>query len=224
MKLGNGGPSWSILYNSGPRASFFRGRWFSLYAPGDLDGDGMDDVWELDHGLNPLNSADASYTNSASGLTWLQEYQQTFGRRVLHNEAISHEVTLYNFGKDLPGSRYEAISHEIGLYNFGKDLPGVRYEAISPEVTIYLGERAPLPYQHEAISSEVSLYNFGVDLPGVRYEAISQEVSIYKGERAPQPNQHEAISLEVSLYNFGVDLPGVRYEAISHEVSIYNNN
>jgi len=49
MKLGNGGPTWSIAYDSGPAFAFFRGRWFSLYGPGDLDADGMDDVWELDH-------------------------------------------------------------------------------------------------------------------------------------------------------------------------------
>lgn len=70
MKPGHGGPQWTFPHAEAPGA-FFRSRWFSLYGPGDFDRDGLDDVWELDHpgGLDPLDPADASHTNAASGLT-----------------------------------------------------------------------------------------------------------------------------------------------------------
>ncbi len=41
----------------------------------DSDGDGLPDVWERAHGLNPNNPADASAVNPLSGLTYLVEYQ-----------------------------------------------------------------------------------------------------------------------------------------------------
>ena len=42
----------------------------------DSDGDGMPDDWELEHGLDPLNPADASGDLDGDGLTNLQEYQK----------------------------------------------------------------------------------------------------------------------------------------------------
>lgn len=41
----------------------------------DLDGDGMDDDWELDHGLDPRNPADASLDNDHDGASNLKEFQ-----------------------------------------------------------------------------------------------------------------------------------------------------
>jgi hypothetical protein len=40
----------------------------------DTDGDGLPDVWERAHGLNPNYAPDAQYTTSG-GLTYLLEYQ-----------------------------------------------------------------------------------------------------------------------------------------------------
>jgi hypothetical protein len=71
VKLGNGGPTWNVAYDSGPAAKFLRAHWFSRYGPSDFDRDGMDEVWKLDHPgtLDPLNPVDAGYTNAATGLT-----------------------------------------------------------------------------------------------------------------------------------------------------------
>ncbi len=41
----------------------------------DDDGDGMPDAWEIAHGLNPLDAADAALDGDGDGLTNLQEYQ-----------------------------------------------------------------------------------------------------------------------------------------------------
>lgn len=48
-----------------------------LSSPEDTDGDGMDDVYEIDKEyLNPLDPSDASRINSTTGLTELQTYVQ----------------------------------------------------------------------------------------------------------------------------------------------------
>jgi hypothetical protein len=41
---------------------------------GDSDGDGMPDVWEAAHGLNPFDAGDAGLDSDGDGLTSLQEY------------------------------------------------------------------------------------------------------------------------------------------------------
>jgi len=41
----------------------------------DADGDGMPNGWELSHGLDPLNAADANWDNDGDGLSNLREYQ-----------------------------------------------------------------------------------------------------------------------------------------------------
>ncbi|MBV1928595.1 MAG: DUF11 domain-containing protein [Gammaproteobacteria bacterium] len=42
---------------------------------GDADGDGLPDSWELEHGLNPFNAADADADWDGDNLTSLDEYQ-----------------------------------------------------------------------------------------------------------------------------------------------------
>ena len=61
VKLGDLGTSRLVDANPPSTFSFYRAREFSLENPGDLDGDGIDDVYELTQpGLNPLNPADAT--------------------------------------------------------------------------------------------------------------------------------------------------------------------
>ena len=43
-------------------------------APEDSDGDGIPDVWERQHGLDPADAADGAKTDPASGYTWLERY------------------------------------------------------------------------------------------------------------------------------------------------------
>jgi len=42
--------------------------------PADTDGDGIPDLWELAHGLNPRDAADGAAVNPATGYTHLEEY------------------------------------------------------------------------------------------------------------------------------------------------------
>jgi len=60
VKLGDVGTSRLVDANPPSTFSFYRARGISSENPGDLDGDGIDDVYELTQpGLNPLNPADA---------------------------------------------------------------------------------------------------------------------------------------------------------------------
>jgi hypothetical protein len=45
-----------------------------MAAPLDYDGDHLLDAWEMAHGLDPLNPADAGYDSDGDGLTTYQEY------------------------------------------------------------------------------------------------------------------------------------------------------
>ena len=216
MDLGDQGTEWKVSYDLGPEVAFFRVFGQSLWAPTDTDGDGMDDVWELDHPglLNPLDATDAGLDPDGNGLTHLQEYWQIYGRRMPRNEAISRELTLFNF--ESPLTRFEAISREITLHNL--PVEPMAPEAISREITLYRGERAPHPDYHDAISRAVTLYNAPPE--SVFPEAISREVTLYQGERAPLADHHDTISRAVTLFNF--ESPLTAYEAISREVSLFN--
>jgi hypothetical protein len=87
------------------------------------------------------------------------------------SEAISREVSLFNFGG--PSADVEAISREVSVFNFGQ--PSANVEAICREVSVFnFGEASS---GVEAISREVSVFNFGE--PSAKVEAISREVSIF---------------------------------------------
>lgn len=59
-------------------ATFFRITQLPVGTPGDADGDGMDDLFELDHllFLDPLDAADAAMDFDGDGRSNLQEYQE----------------------------------------------------------------------------------------------------------------------------------------------------
>lgn len=59
---------------SAVHARFYRIQRTPLTDPGDEDGDGMDDVWELRRGLNPLGAADAVLDLDDDGLSNVQEF------------------------------------------------------------------------------------------------------------------------------------------------------
>ena len=72
------GATGSVTDSSPPAArAFYRVKSVLLSSPADTDGDGMDDVYEIDKEyLNPLDPSDASRINSTTGLTELQTYVQ----------------------------------------------------------------------------------------------------------------------------------------------------
>jgi hypothetical protein len=74
-------------------ASFFTVQKVPLTQPHDSDGDGIDDVFELQHSsfLNPLNSGDANLDFDGDGVSNLREYQ----RGTNPASAASVNTTLY---------------------------------------------------------------------------------------------------------------------------------
>jgi len=178
IAFGASGPAWDY-----PLASltlpplFWRGQSVSIFAPLDSDGDGMDDVFELERSdvLNPLNPADAATISPTNGgLTWLQVYLQIFGRNIPDVDVYSREVSLFNGESPPLTSILEVYSRELSIFN--ADIPLVVTEAISREVSVFNGELPPLTEFLEVYSREVSVFNY--DSPTAAYEAISREVSI----------------------------------------------
>ena len=151
---------------SAPRM-FLRVIPYSLFAPLDSDGDGMDDVYELSHRdiLNPLDPADGSkLTPGGSGLTNYQHYLKLFGidtYKILQRE--TREVSLFNFGS--PSATFEANTREQSVFNFGS--PSAALEADSKEISIYNGEQVPYSDLLQIETREVSVFNFGGAAPGV---------------------------------------------------------
>jgi hypothetical protein len=216
IALGDPGPTLIHKPVEGETRFFFRFEPISVFAPRDSDRDGMDDLWELTHGLDALDPADASQASpNIAGLTNLEEYRRRFGLGAERPQFYSREVSLFNFGA--PTARFEAISREQSVYNFGS--PPFRIEAVGRELSIFNGERPPTAGYPEAYSREVSVHNFGA--PPFRIDAIGRELSVFNGERPAIGGYPEAYSLEVSLFNFGA--PTARVEAISREVSVFND-
>ncbi len=121
-------------------------------APQDQDNDFLDNIWELQHSyLNLLNPNDAFHPSpeaDAGGRNNLDYYR--FKRGIIPlKEAITREVTVFNFGQ--PTARVEAIAREISVFN---------------------GQGVPTGGIPEVYSREVSAFNFGSPLAAV--EAISR--------------------------------------------------
>jgi hypothetical protein len=53
---------------------FYRAQRIALTAPHDSDGDGINDLWELAHGLDPLLASDAAQVAPGDTRTWLEIY------------------------------------------------------------------------------------------------------------------------------------------------------
>ena len=216
LALGDPGPTLIHHPEDAETQFYFRFEPISVFAPRDSDRDGMDDLWELTHGLNPLDPADADKPSpNFAGLTNLEEYRHRFGLNSEKPQYYNREVSLFNFGA--PTARFEAISREQSVFNFGS--PPFRIEALGRELSIFNGERPPTAAFPESYSREVSLYNFGAPPFGI--EALGREVSVFNGERPAIAGYSEAYSREVSLFNFGA--PSAIVEAISREVSVFND-
>jgi hypothetical protein len=229
MALGNPAPTFGYTPGTGELRGFFKGQANDIFAPGDFDGDGIDDIWELKNRLNPLNSADARLRNlidpTKTNLQYyLNRYKKTvvkefYSREVTfdnHQFAFSKEISLYNV-PPVAGASLEAISGEVSLYNF-PTIAGVSAEAFSDEISVYNIPPAPM-LSVDVQSAEVSVFNgFAVALASV--EAISDEVSLFNGPASG--SSVEAISDEVSVQNTPATFVATT-EAISKEVSLFNS-
>jgi hypothetical protein len=216
MSLGEPGP---IIFGYTPAASelrgFFRARGISVSAPEDQDNDFMDDIWELQHPyLNPLNPNDAflpSPEPDAGGRNNLDYYR--FKRGIIPlKEAITREVTVFNFGAPLVAA--EALSRTVSIFN-GASIPTFPPEVYSREVSAF-NFGSPLATS-EAITREVSVFNFGS--PPAQVEAISRALSVFNGQSIPDGTA-EVYSREVTAFNYGA--PTATVEAISRAVSVLN--
>jgi hypothetical protein len=200
IAFGSNGPLYETAATNA--AQFFFAKSISIYSPQDTLRDGIDDVFKLNNGLNPLDtnlagSLSGFYGANGQPLTWVQYYNQTFARDIPTNEVYGREYSVFNFG-----------------------LPTATYEAFSREVSIYTGQSPPLvAVPQEAYSREVSVFNF--ELPSAPVEAISRELSIYNGQSPPLVVvPPEVYSREVSVFNFGEAPSSI--EADSREVSVFN--
>jgi hypothetical protein len=212
---GPGGAAYTFTAQPTFPRRFFRARGISVSAPEDQDGDLIDDVWELGHALNPLNSNDANSASTESdalpGENNLAYYRRKRGINA-QKEALSREVTTFNFGAAI--SLGEAISRPVSVFN-GESLPFGVQEVYSREVSAFNFGGALATF--ESVGREVSVFNFGAPL--AQFEAISRSVSVFNGESI-STGFPEVYSREVSAFNFGG--PTAALEAVSREVSVRN--
>ena len=87
------------------------GRSFTSVVSGDGDADGMPDAWELAHGFDPLNAADAALDADGDGQTNLAEYRAgTDSRdplsRFIVSEIVANADTVSLTWLSVPGRRY----------------------------------------------------------------------------------------------------------------------
>lgn len=212
------------------KKGFFRALPYSENAPLDSDGDGIDDVYELNHRelLNPLDPTDGSKLSpNGGGLTNYQVYLNLFritSYKILQRE--SREVSVFNFGS--PSATFEANTREQSVFNFGS--PSATFEANSRELSLYNGEAVPYSDLLQIETREVSLFNFGT-APGGRSGngagdsfvtgyTNSRELSVFNGQAVPSSDLLQMETREVSVFNFGS--PSAPLEAVSREVSVLN--
>lgn len=194
MAPGSPSPTFQFQPDENMMRGYYRVRAIDKWSPGDADGDGIDDLYEMENGLDPLDRSDASQPSTANPLlTNLDVYLNRFALREPDGSA----------------PRREYFSDEVSVLN----LPGT----LSPEVTVFLNDQ-PILTLAESISSEISV--FLTDIPNLTLaEAISEEVSVFK-DSAPLALASEAVSEEVSVFK---DTPplAMTSEAISAEVSVF---
>lgn len=207
LALGSPAPLFGYTPGPGEPQGFFHLAAIDVFSPRDTDGDGIDDLWELHNGLDPVNPADALQPSTiAPGMTNLEYYRNHFGiSRV--TGFYSGEVSFYNHPF--------AISTEVSVFNF-PNTTGASKQAISTEVSVFNVPPASATFQ-QAISTEVSVFNVP-QFTGSSAEAISREVSVFN---VPPFAGHsvESISKELSVFNFPPP-SGRSLEAISREVSV----
>lgn len=139
-----------------PATQFYRVRSVPLATPLDTDGDGIDDVYELQHPnvLDPLNPADAREDYDGDGFTNLEEYQHSSSLEG-PVDTVSREFTVFY----VPDSDYrkEAVSRELTVF-YAPDSASNK-EAVSREWTMFVLPKEP---SGEAISREVMVENVRV--------------------------------------------------------------
>ena len=193
------------------RMLFWRALRVSASTPLDSDGDGMDDVFELSHGLNPLDPSDAGANSGLvdannNALTWLQAYHYYFVHNIKIYDAVSREVSSFNFGQ--PTANYEAISREVSLFN--RPLPDTNQDGIDDIYEFNHGLNPAMVNQPSGFTD---------DFPNDTGKPLTW-LQLYRLNFGASRNLYDAVGREVSVFNFGQGT--ANYEAISREVSVFN--
>ena len=197
----------------------------------DVDQDGIDDAYELNHGIGPAmvnqfsGFTDDFPNNGGAPLTWLDLYHLTFGQTRTLYDTGSREVSVFNFGQ--PTANYEAISREVSVFNTPQpdtDQDGIddAYElnhgVNSATVNESSGFTDDLPNNQGVPLTWMELYHLTFGQSRMLYDTLSREVSVFNFGQATA--NYESISGEISIFNFGQAAANV--EAISREVSVFN--
>ncbi len=224
LALGQDGATWAYAIPPDSGSAFFRLKVVDAFAPIDSDGDGIDDVYELQHPgiLDPLNPTDAGA--SAPGQDGYSNYQvylrDRFAGTNIPIQFFGHEATVFNFGA--PTASRESISAEISVYNAlpGSGPPPTNFDQVFSRETTIWNYGSPSA-RVEAVSSEATVYNLGS--PSATIEAISREFSVYSanpGSGAPTTDLGQVFGREITLYNYGA--VSARLEAVSREITVLN--
>ncbi len=244
LALGVPGPLFSYTASPSEPRCFLRAEAIDIWSPRDFDGDGIDDLWELQNGLDPMNPADAGLPSAFNpSLTNLEYYRHHFGltpvtefysrETSLFNRAyaISSEVSVFNNGST--GTSIEAISRETTVFNnglaesgtevysretsvFNQGATGASIEALSRETSVF--NYGTPGASTEVLSRETTVFNYGAT--GASIEALSRETSVFNYGTADAST--EVLSRETTVFNYGT--PAVAIEAISPEVSVLNTS
>jgi hypothetical protein len=200
-----------------PEGAFYRVQAIHVSAPEDVDGDGIDDLYELLNAafLDPLNPLDALLDPDGDGVNNLTAYRRLFGYADTPPTVVGREVSLFNF--DEPVHRIEAVSAELSVYNGAVISPSDAGLVVSREASAFNFGSPPLGSVW-AVSRETSVFNFGS--PPHRIEALSREVAVYRGAVISAADPGLAVSREASVFNFGQQVRAL--EAISRETSVLN--
>ena len=140
----------------------------------------------------------------------------------LGGDAISREISIFNYGVPPPKIATEAISREVSLVNFNVHSFPINPEAISREVSVFNCNLSSVIANPEGISRELSVFNFSVPSLPINPEAISREISVFNFNLPSVSTTSEAISREVTIFNAGVVFVAINAEAISRELSVFN--
>jgi len=212
MAYGGGPAMWSATVSmvQVPKM-LWRVRRVSAAFPFDTDRDGLDDFFELSHGLNPLDPTDASSDSGLvdannNPLTWLQAYHYYFVNNIKIYDSVSREVSAFNFGQ--PTANYEALSREVSAFN--TPLPDTNQDGIDD---IY-------EFNHGVTAATANLPSgFTTDFPNNQGTPLTWQ-QLYRLTFGQSRTLYDTVGREVSVFNFGQ--PTADYEAISREVSVFN--
>ena len=78
------------------------------------------------------------------------------------SDAISREVSVFNYGAPSVTTNVDAISREVSVFNYGASSVVISVDAISREVSIFNYGAPSVVIGVDAISREVSVFNYGV--------------------------------------------------------------